>query len=106
MKQQLAVIAAALALVGCANSGTHAIGKDTYMTIVRVSFSGAARAQSDALAAAGGHCEAMGKKMLLTDLTSNGCMLRGGCAEAKTVYSCLDKSDLRYKEPRVQKDPD
>jgi len=92
MMKLLAMIAAALALGGCANSGTHAVGKDTYMATVRVSFSGTAGAQSDALAAAGAHCEAMKKTMLLTELTSNACMLRGGCAEAQIVYSCLDKS--------------
>lgn len=101
MRKLLAVVAASLALASCANSGTHAIGKDAYMTNVRVSFSGTAGAQSDALAAAETHCAAMGKKMLLTELTSNGCMLRGGCAEARLVYSCLDKSDPRYKEPQA-----
>lgn len=99
MMKILALITATLALVGCANPGTHSIGKDTYMSTVRVSFSGTARAQSDALESAGAHCEAMGMKMLLSQLTSNGCMLRGGCAEAQIIYSCLDKSDPRYTEP-------
>jgi hypothetical protein len=93
-----------LALTGCANTGTNSVGKDTYMTNVRVSFSGIAGAQSDALSIAGAHCEAMGKKMLLGELTSNGCMLRGGCAEAQIVYSCLDKDDPRYKEPNMKRD--
>lgn len=106
MKKQLAVIAAALALAGCANSGSHAIGKDTYMVTVRVTFTGIARAKADALETAGADCKAMGKAMLLKDLTGNGCMLRGGCAEAQIVYSCLEKDDPRYKEPTLQKEPD
>lgn len=99
MKKQLAVIAVALALVGCANSGSHAIGKDTYMATVRVAFSGPAGAKADALDTASADCKSRGKTMLLKDLTDNGCMLRGGCAEAQIVYSCLDKDDSRYKEP-------
>lgn len=99
MTKLLAVIAAALALVGCANSGSHAIGKDTYMATVRVTFIGIAGAKADALDTASADCKSMGKAMLLKDLTGNGCMLRGGCAEAQIVYSCLDKSDPRYTEP-------
>lgn len=102
MMKPLAVIAAILALGGCANTGTRAVGKDTYMATVRVAFSGAAGAQSDALAGAGAHCEAMGKKLLLTELTSNACMLRGGCGEAQIVYSCLDSTAPRYSEATPQ----
>lgn len=105
MRKQLSVIAAALALVGCANSGSHAIGKDAYMVTVRVTFTGVARAKADALETASADCKAMGKAMLPKDLTGNGCMLRGGCAEAQIVYSCLDKDDPRYTEPNIQKDP-
>lgn len=104
MKQQLAAIAAALALVGCANSGSHAIGKDTYMATVRVTFTGVAGAKADALDTASADCRSRGKVMLLKDLAGNGCMLRGGCAEAQIVYSCLDKSDSRYREPEAAQD--
>lgn len=101
MKNQLAVIAAALALAGCANSGSHAIGKDTYMATVRVTFTGIAGAKAEALETASADCKSQGKVMQLNELTGNGCMLRGGCAEAQIVYSCLDKSDPRYKEPQA-----
>jgi hypothetical protein len=93
-----------LALTGCANTGTHSIGKDTYMATFRVAFSGISGVQADALATASAHCESKGKAMLLGELTSNGCMLRGGCAEAQIVYSCLDKDDPRYKEPNTKRD--
>lgn len=93
-----------LALTGCASSGAHSIGKDTYMATVRVAFSGPAGAKADALAAASADCESKGKAMLLGELTSNGCMLRGGCAEAQIVYSCLDKDDPRYREPSMKRD--
>jgi hypothetical protein len=99
MTRTLAILCAALALTACANSGSHAIGKDTYMATVRVTFTGVAGAKADALETASADCRSKGKAMFLNDLTGNGCMLRGGCAEAQIVYSCLDKSDPRYKEP-------
>lgn len=101
MTKLLIAISAALTLIGCANSGSHAIGKDTYMATVRVAFSGPAGAKADALATASADCQSRGKVMLLGDLSSNGCMLRGGCAEAQIVYSCLDKDDPRYKGPQA-----
>ncbi|MDO8904733.1 hypothetical protein [Hydrogenophaga sp.] len=94
-----------LSLTGCANSGALSIGKDTYMTTVRVAWSGITGAKTEALATASADCESKGKAMLLGDLRSSECMLRGGCAEAQIVYSCLDKNDPRYKEPHMQKGP-
>jgi hypothetical protein len=104
MTRKLAILCATLALTACANSGSHAIGKDTYMATVRVAFTGIAGAKADALATASAGCAAQGKAMLLGDLTSSGCMLRGGCAEVQIVYSCLDKSDPRYREPAAAQD--
>lgn len=94
-----------LALAGCANSGALSIGKDTYMTTVRVAWSGITGAKTEAVSTAIADCEFKGKGMLLGDLRSSECLLRGGCAEAQIVYSCLDKDDPRYKEPHMQKGP-
>lgn len=105
MTRKLAILGAALALTACANSGSHAIGKDTYMATVRVTFTGIAGAKAEALETASADCRSQGKAMQLNELTGNGCMLRGGCAEAQIVYLCLDKSDPRYKEPAQEQAP-
>ena len=102
----LLLLSFALSMVGCANSGALSIGKDTYMTTVRVAWTGITGAKTEALATANADCESKGKVMLLGDLRSSECMLRGGCAEAQIVYSCLDKNDPRYTEPHMQKAPD
>lgn len=101
MTRLFIAISAALTLIACANSGSHAIGKDTYMATVRVAFTGIAGAKAEALETASADCQSKGKALLLGDLSGNGCMLRGGCAEAQIVYSCLDKSDPRYKQPQA-----
>lgn len=96
----------ALAMTACANSGAQPIGKDTYMTTVRVAWSGITGAKTEALATANADCASKGKAMLLGDIRSSECMMRGGCAEAQIVYSCLDGDDPRYQEPRMQRGPD
>lgn len=101
----LLLFSGVLALTGCANSGALSIGKDTYMTTVRVAWSGITGAKSEAVSTAIADCESKSKGMMLGDLRSSECMLRGGCAEAQIVYSCLDKDDPRYKEPHMQKGP-
>lgn len=104
MTKMLTLIAIVVAQASCANSGSHAIGKDTYMATVRVTFTGIAGAKAEALETASADCRSQGKAMQLNELTGNGCMLRGGCAEAQIVYLCLDKSDPRYKEPAAAQD--
>ncbi|MGK2951159.1 MAG: hypothetical protein ACSLEZ_02085 [Thiobacillus sp.] len=105
MKKVLSLIATVLILAGCANSGPQSIGKDTYMATVKVPFSGISGAKAQALTTANANCVSLGKEMMLGDIRSSECMLRGGCAEAQIIYSCLDKNDPRYQAPHMQKDP-
>jgi len=93
-------------IAGCANSGAQPIGKDTFLASVRVPFSGSTGAKTDALITANRHCEQLGKKVLLTRITSSECALRGGCGEAEITYMCLNEDDSRFKSPRLEKDAD
>jgi hypothetical protein len=91
-------------LCGCASSGPQSIGRDSYMQSVRVSFSGATGAKSDALKAANLHCANQGKQMLLTEINSGECAWHGGCGEAQITYMCLTKDDPRYQTPQLRKE--
>ena len=91
-------------LCGCASSGPQSIGRDSYMQSVRVSFSGATGAKSDALKAANLHCANQGKQMLLTEINSGECAWHGGCGEAQITYMCLTKDDPRYETPQLRKE--
>jgi hypothetical protein len=65
-------------------------GKNTYMVSSWVPFGARPQAEFNATADANKHCLLSGKKMKLIDVTSNECMLRGGCGEAKIIFSCED----------------
>lgn len=94
------------ALTGCANSGVQSIGKDSYLVSVRVPFSGQSGAKADALTSANVHCASQGKQMMLGNISSSECALRGGCGEAQIIFSCLDKEDPRYQTSNLRKEPD
>jgi hypothetical protein len=93
---------AGLVLTGCANSGPQSIGKDMYLETVRVPFSGQSGAKSEALVTANKHCAAMGKRLLMNNITSSECALHGGCGEAQVTYLCLDENDARFKEVQAK----
>ena len=95
-----------LALTGCANSGVQSIGKDSYLVSVRVSFSGQSGAKTDALTSANIHCASLGKQMMLGNISSSECALRGGCGEAQIIFSCLSNDDPRYQTSQMRKEPD
>ena len=66
------------------------VGKDTYMVSSWVPFGARPQAEFNATADANEHCALSGKKAKLIKVTSNECMLRGGCGEAKIIFSCED----------------
>ena len=106
MKFTSATAIACLLLSSCANSGPQSIGKDSYIETVRVPFSGQSGAKTEALTTANRHCEQLGKKMLLTNISSSECALHGGCGEAQIMYLCLSENDARFKSPDLRKEAD
>ena len=104
--KHISILMVVTVLTGCANSGPQSIGKDTYLVTAKVPFSGITGAKAEALTTANAYCESQGKQLMLGDIRSSECMLRGGCAEAQVIYSCLDKNDPRYQMPHMQKGPD
>jgi hypothetical protein len=100
MKAIFIISITSLLLMACTNSGPMKIGKDYYNISVRVPFSGAPGARSDALESATNFCQSKGKELLLITQNSNECMLRGGCGEAEITFMCLNEDDPRYSEER------
>ena len=104
--KKLSITIISVLLVACSNSGPLPIGKDTYIGSSRVSFSGRNGAKSEALKSASMHCAQEGKKLLLDNITSNECALRGGCGEAEITYMCLNENDSRFISPKIRKEAD
>jgi hypothetical protein len=95
-KNLICGVALCAALVGCASTGAHLIGQDTYLASARSPFSGESGAKSKVLSDADASCHAMGKSVKLVSLTSHECALHGGCGEAEATYMCLAKDDPRF----------
>jgi len=94
----LIVIAVAVGLSACVNTGPMKIAKDTYSISVRVPFSGPSGAKGEALREANAYCSGQNKQVRLQNISSYECALRGGCGEAEVTFLCLDESDPRYLE--------
>lgn len=94
-----------LAMTACANTGPMKIGKDTYSISVRVPFSGPSGAKGEALKEANNFCSKQNKQVLLQNINSYECALKGGCGEAEIIFLCLDEDDPRYAaERQMRKD--
>lgn len=104
--RKLALLSLLVWIVGCSNTGPQPIGKDTYLISARVPFTGESGAKAEALTSANANCATMGKKMLLGNISSNECALRGGCGEAQVIYYCLAEGDPRFNSPAMRKEAD
>jgi serine protease Do len=79
----------AFTLGGCVSDQTAvSTGEGTFMMSSWVPFGARPRAEFNAYENANRHCSVTGEKMKLVKMTSNECMLRGGCGEAKIIFSC------------------
>jgi S1-C subfamily serine protease len=91
------ILVTVVLLVGCStNQEAVSTGKDTYMISSWVPFGFRPQAESNATANANRYCSIRGKKMKLVKITSNECMLRGGCGEAQITFSCVDNDGPRF----------
>lgn len=101
----LIAVGVVVGLSACTNTGPMKVAKDTYSISVRVPFSGPSGAKGEALKEANAYCSGQNKQVLLQNINSYECALRGGCGEAEITFLCLDERDPRYAEEyKMRKD--
>jgi hypothetical protein len=96
--RQIAIVAACMLLISCADTGPQKIGRDAYSISTRVALSGPAGAKGEALQEANKYCESQNKEVLLQTENSSECALHGGCGEAEITFLCVADNDPRYLE--------
>jgi hypothetical protein len=94
--KRFSIVAAAMLMAACADTGPMKVGKDTYTISTRVAFDGPAGAKGEAIKEANQYCGSLHKQVLLQNETSHECALHGGCGEAEITFMCLDENDPRY----------
>lgn len=105
MRKATAILAM---LAGCAqSSGVLNMGPDTYTTSVHAAPArgGVPGARQIALTEAGDHCRAMGREILVTNISSGrSAHLPGGTVDV--TFRCLAKGDPDLQRPDYRRAPD
>jgi hypothetical protein len=87
------ILAAALALAGCANTGVLQNGS-TLVVKTRVSLGAGPAALDEAVKTAMEHCAIEDKQLFIKQRFTNECALRGGCGEAQLYFVCKEQGNV------------